>query len=371
MNLNFLQTYIGVHSPGYIIETFKNNTTKEYIIGNKTTYLEAKPLHSNTLYDIASLTKTFTATLIYMAYEENKLKLNDKINSIDSDFKYLNDITIIDLLGFKKEIWTKGYLGDAKSKEEFYKTLHSAYVKSDKRNYIDANYIILSTLLEKIYNISYDKIVEEKIKNKLNLASLTFDPKGDIAPTSDETLPNGKIITFSYGDTHDTKARTARKLGIYTGHASIFINASDLLKFLKSFLDNSLLKKETIELMLQHDDINFENYELLKKITQSDGDINKLYKIIKKNTEIDIPKTYNNMGNRYRNLIDEVNDVSANASENTVVFSGYTGPRYLIDFDRKIIIVIMCNVTNHNTLYREERKQITCEIMTNIYNQIL
>ena len=371
MDFNFLQRYIGVHSPGYIIEIFKDNITKEYVIGNKTIYPEKKPLNSNTLYDIASLTKTFTATLIYMAYEENKLNLYDKINSIDSNFKYLNDITIIDLLAFKKEIWTKGYLGDAKSKEEFYKILYSAYVKSPKRTYIDANYIILSTILEKIYNNTFNKIVEEKIKNKLNLNSLTFEPQGDIAPTSYEIMPNGKIINFNYGDTHDTKARIARGIGIYTGHASIFINAGDLLKFLESFLDNSLFKKETIKLMLQHDDINLENYESLKKMTKSDGDINELYKSIKKDTDIDIPKTHNNMGNRYRNLIDEINDVSDNASENTVVFSGYTGPRYLIDFDRKIIIVIMCNVTNHNTLLRKERKQITYEIMNNIYNQIV
>ena len=58
------------------------------------------------LYDIASLTKTYTATLIYIAYEENKLNLNDTIFALDNQFINLKEVTVLDLLSHNQELWT-------------------------------------------------------------------------------------------------------------------------------------------------------------------------------------------------------------------------------------------------------------------------
>lgn len=152
--------------------------------------------NSKTLYDIASITKTYTATLCYIAYEENKIDIYDYVSNIDGRFKYLNNVKILDLLSHNQEIWTEGYLGNAKCKEEFYNILLSAKIKKAFPTYIDAHYIILSILLEKIYNKDFNTILKEKILDKLNLKYTTVNPSGDnIASNNYETL-NTEVINY-------------------------------------------------------------------------------------------------------------------------------------------------------------------------------
>lgn len=366
-----LKKYTEFHSPGYVIEIYNNGKSEEIVYGARETKPTYKECNSDTLYDIASLTKTYTAVLVYIAYEEGKLDIYDFISNIDDRFSNLNNIKVIDLLSHNQDIWTDGYLGNAKSKEEFYKILFSAYVKNDFPTYVDTHYIILSAILEKIYSKPFAQILEEKIFQKLNLKVTTMNPKGgNIASNNYETL-NNKIVDDIYpGLIHDTKGRIAKSLGITTGHASIFTTGRELLEFLKSFLENNLLTKDTIKLMLSHKDRNKENYEILKSVVPSD-DINIMYKkALLINPDLKVMKTYNNMGTRYKNNITELNDVPIKSSENTIVFSGYTGPSFLIDFDKKIIIVVMCNVMHNTKLTRFERKHNTDVIIEDIYNQI-
>ena len=231
--------------------------------------------------------------------------------------------------------------------------------------------MILSTILEKIYNKPFNKLCEEKIFKVLNLNNTTFNPEPNRCASCNYEHINDKVLNNIYpGMTHDTKARIAKELGIYTGHAGIFTTGKDLLTFLSSFFNYSILKKETIELMLKHDDLNSINYNTLKSITNG-TEINAMYnELIDTELKKKICKTYNYFGTRYKNNIDILNDVPYNASDNTVSFSGYTGPMFTIDFDNKIIIVIMSNIVNNNTLPRDERKYLMFKLMDNIYNNI-
>ena len=77
------------------------------------------------------------------------------------------------------------------------------------------------------------------------------------------------------------------------------------------------------------------------------------------------------MGTRYRNIIDSLNDVPNAASDNTISFSGYTCPMFSMDFDNKVIVLIMCNIIHNSKLNREERKALTVEIMNKIFDNIL
>ena len=368
-NIDF-KKYLAIHSPGYVIEIYKDNKSEEHIYGYKTITPNKEKVASNTLYDIASLTKVFTSTLIYMAYEEGLIKLDNNIYNIDNSFINLKETTILDLLSHNKNIWTDGYLGDAKNKEEFYKTLYSAYKKSDTPTYSDTDYIILSTILEKIYHKPFDIICQEKIFNPLNMTNTTFNPDNKRCASNNYEYKNNTVIdNITPGLIHDTKARIAKELGINLGNASIFTTGSDLLTFLKTFLDCSLLKKDTIEYMLKHRNTNEENYKFLKEL-HHETNINIMYDKLLNDNYPDLPKTYNFMGVRYRNIIDKINDVPNNASDNSISFSGYTGPMFTIDFDKNIIVIIMCNVIHNSHLSRYVRKELTTEIMNKIFDNI-
>ena len=119
--------------------------------------------------------------------------------------------------------------------------------------------------------------------------------------------------------------------------------------------------------MLKHKDINKLNYDYLSKMTAED-EINRMYESVLKNDKFFyLPLTYNNMGTRYRNNISFLNDVPNKAGNNSITFSGYTGPSFTIDFDNEVIVIIMCNVMHNTTLNRKERKQKSVEIMNNIF----
>jgi len=174
-NIGF-KNYLKMHSPGYVIEIFKNNKKYEIVIGNRLTKPIIEKVTSETLYDIASLTKVFTSVLCYMAYEEQLLDLNGSIYSVDNNFLKLKEVTVLDLLSHNQNVWTSGYLGSANSKEEFYKILYTAHVKENIPTYVDNHYIILGVLLEKIYGMSYERLCQEKIFSVLDMKNTTFNP---------------------------------------------------------------------------------------------------------------------------------------------------------------------------------------------------
>lgn len=368
MNLEKYTTY---HSPGYVIEIYNNGNQEEIIYGNREVKPNVEKCNKDTLYDIASLTKVYTAVLVYMAFEEKKFTLEESAYSVDNRFVHLKDVTILDLLSHNQEIWTNGYLGDAKNKNEFYKILYSAYVKTNFPTYVDTHYIILSTLLESVYQKDFATLLQEKIFDKLELIKTTTNPnEKNIASNNYEEL-NGSIVdTILPGLIHDTKGRVAKHFGITTGHASIFTTGQELVTFLKSFLEASLLKKETIEMMLKHQDRNQMNYDNLKKVVEV-CDINTMYENArKKEIPVKVMRTYNNMGTRYRNEIATLNDVPSVCSAKTIAFSGFTGPSFILDFDAKIIIVVMCNVMHSTKLTRGERKETTDKIIEEICNRL-
>ena len=370
-NINFNE-YIKKHSPGYVIEIYNHNNREEYVIGDRITNPIVEKTTSDTLYDIASLTKIFTCVLVYMAFEEGKIKLQDKIFDIDNSFTNLKETTILDLLSHNQNIWTKGYLGGVNSKQEFYDILYTAYVKDNKPTYVDTHYIILGVLLEKIYNMSYEELCINKIFKVLDMNNTTFNPDKDLCASNNYECKGDIIVDDIYpGIIHDTKARIAKRYGLCLGHASIFTTGKDLLTFLETFLNYKLLKKETIELMLEHRNTNEENLKKLKTISLEE-DPNIAYEKIKKQDEnFSLPKPYNNMGTRYRNIIKVLNDVPDKASDKSITFSGYTGPMFSIDFDNKIIVLVMCNLIHNSKLGRDERKGLTFEIINTIFNNIL
>lgn len=345
-----LKEYTTFHSPGYVIDILKDGKIEEIVYGNREIKPSIIPTDSDTLYDIASLTKTYTATLVYIAYEERKLDIYDSVKAVDNRFVNLSNVRIIDLLSHNQEIWTNGYLGNVEDEKEFYKTLFSAEVKNNFPSYIDVHYIILSTILEKIYGMSFANILQKKIFDKLGLIKTTINPQGENVASNNYEVGGDKIVDNIYpGLIHDTKARRAKELGIITGHASIFTTGRELMLFLKSFLDCSLLKEETVSLMLSHDDRNQLNLDILNGKVDSE-----------------FVRTYNYMGARYRNVIDDLNDVPNVVSDNSIVFSGFTGPMYMIDFDKKIIVVIMCNVMHRTNIDRLKRKKDTEEILNKV-----
>jgi len=382
-----LSRYLGTHSHGYVIKTFYFNnqepTINTLVKGNASLKPEIIQMEEDFLFDIASLTKFIIAIITYRAVEEGLFSLNTKVKELEPKFQKAENVTILDLLAHRQEMWTEGYLGDCQTKDDFYNIIYTAYIKTPNRLYMDVHYIILGMLLEKVYNQNLSEILKEKIVKPLNLKQTTYSPKENDKIVSSNYdyvtkfygMNQDDILDFIYpGTPHDNKANIAKKLGIYLGHAGIFTTAEDLLKILTSLIDDNylLLTKESINKMIEHDDIDALNMAILKKYTNDNGSLNELYKkALQTEKDLKINKTYNYSGTRYRNGIEELNDVALNASDNSITYSGYTGPIFLIDFDKKIIVLIMCNVCHLSKMERYARKDISVRLVNDIYNELI
>ncbi len=353
-------------------------------------YAQARPnlikMEEDSLFDIASLTKTFTAILIHKAAERKLCSLEDPVYNIDERFIHLKNITVKDLLMHKVDIWTDGYLGDVKSKEEFYHLLFHSYPKENSRRYVDVHYMILSVLLEKIYGLSYREIVTRDIIEPLHLKHTKFEVnESDQLVSCNYQMIDGKEINNVVNLPHDTKARVASELGFTVGHAGIFTTAEDLLKILLCFIDHKevLFKQETIDCMLSHEDygvylytsiLTYAKEHSIPMIRTSDVHLllqHLLSQLENSNDFLDqIVKPYNAVGMRYQNPYKEILTIPFDTSMNTVIFSGYTGPIYLIDFEKQILVLVMTNVCHISQKERKERLKATIHMVKDLYEDI-
>lgn len=135
-----------------------------------------------TLYRIASISKTFTATCIMQLKEKDKLNLDDKVQKYLPWFKSENDkdldkITIGELLSHTAGILREGRLPfwiDDKFptideiKQEIKEGI-SVFHPSEKFKYSNLGYSILGELIKAVSSKSYEQYVKENILNKLGL----------------------------------------------------------------------------------------------------------------------------------------------------------------------------------------------------------
>lgn len=159
--------------------------------------MDGKVPTDNTLYEIASLTKTFTGTLLAKAILDNKVKLNDDINNYLPEpfpnlvyegqfitFKHLvtHRSGLPGFLPNKPELFVNPdydklpfelyKLQSGFSRTMFWKELHQVRldtIPGYKFSYSNAGANLLELLLERMYGISYEALVKMHILTPLKM----------------------------------------------------------------------------------------------------------------------------------------------------------------------------------------------------------
>ena len=147
------------------------------------------PPNANTIFELGSCTKVFTATLIAILKGEGKLKYDDNI-SIYLDKLYFEDknITILDLLThysgiarFPSNLPERNENGVSPYDNYTYKDLLT-YLKKYKTTprlerrylYSHTNYILLTLIIEKITQQKYEQVLADEVLTPLNMVNTTF-----------------------------------------------------------------------------------------------------------------------------------------------------------------------------------------------------
>ncbi len=158
------------------------------VYGFRSIFPEKEELKNRTIYDLASLTKPLITSLLTLrTIEKGKLSFSTEVSDIFPEFSHR--ITIKDLLTHTSGLpaWYPFYLFE----EDLMVQLNNLALNSKsgkKVNYSCVGYIIISKILEQIYELSFAEIVEDLIIRKLGLkdsfiGEVPEDKKNMCAPT--------------------------------------------------------------------------------------------------------------------------------------------------------------------------------------------
>ncbi|QKZ13560.1 serine hydrolase domain-containing protein [Spirosoma sp. KUDC1026] len=144
----------------------------------------------HTIYQIASLTKSFTATLILKLVESNRLALTDKVSQFYPDLPKGDSITIDQLLSHTSGLSdddsntrTKTYPGSEEAK--FLVALRERpldFIPGTDWKYSNAGYILLGYIIEHVSGMSYYEAVRTYLFSPLGMNHSGFDFIGLSSP---------------------------------------------------------------------------------------------------------------------------------------------------------------------------------------------
>lgn len=202
------------------------------------TYDSSSPLvDTNTVYDLASLTKvTATTFAIMKLVDVGKVKLDDRLSRYLTYLKHTNKsrITIREALSHFGRLkafdacW-KNISGVSKD-SVIQQIVTSTLEPRRKYVYSDFGFILLADLVEHVSGQSLDVFMQQQFYDPMRMTNTTFLPLqhgidiSRIAPT--ETNPDKRTGTLR-GEVHDPNAAV---MGGVAGHAGLFSTATDLSK---------------------------------------------------------------------------------------------------------------------------------------------
>jgi CubicO group peptidase (beta-lactamase class C family) len=230
------------------------------------TYDPASPaIHPETVYDLASLTKVVaTTSMAMLLHQRNQLNLDQPLVEILPEFQSGEGgasnraaVTLRHLLAHNSGLAAYARLFETHSTPQglFDACLHMPLevAPGTRAEYSDIGFILLGRALEIVAReSSLDEFCRTNVFDPLSMTSLCFKPtpemRADIPPTEDDTLFRRRIIQ---GEVQDENCSV---LGGVSGHAGLFGNALDLLRFSQSILDayadepHTLFAPETVRL---------------------------------------------------------------------------------------------------------------------------
>ena len=251
-------------------------------------YNENLKTNSETIYDLASLTKILVTTPIIMSLvDKNIIGLETKLKEIIPRYEKSNksEISVKELLSGHAALqaWIPFYKltldeknrpsskyysfsrnrtnsvkvsPDLYLRTDYIDTIRNIIEKSDllknKYKYSDLSYLIIQEFIENHYNQNLDQIIHELMFRKLGI-ELTYNPTlkystKNIAPTELDEYFRYKEIN---GYVHDM---AAAMLGGVSTHAGLFGNAINVAKVMQLYIQNGnygnqqILNPETINL---------------------------------------------------------------------------------------------------------------------------
>jgi D-alanyl-D-alanine carboxypeptidase len=206
-------------------------------------------LSEKSRYRIGSITKMFTAIMIFQLIEEHKLTLSTPLSVYFPQIPNSTKITIANLLSHRSGLYN--YTNDwdswrftPQTHEQMLKIIASKKVDFEpdtKTAYSNSNYLLLGYIVEKICRRTYAEAVKQRITAKMGLADTYYGGKVNV----------GNKEVYSYQWLQETwKQQPETDMSVADGAGAMVSTARDLSKFIAALFSHKLINDTSLQQMV-------------------------------------------------------------------------------------------------------------------------
>ncbi len=294
----------------------------------------------NTIYDIASMTKTTATTPAMMKLvEEGLVRMYDPVSMYIDGFKTAEkgDVRIYHLMTHTSglpsysEAWR---YSRGRELLDAINAIRPINPVGKKFVYSCLNFITLMQIAEKAASERFDLFLKREIFDPMEMTHTSFNPPEGwadrIAPTSER---EGKILRGRVDD------ELAYYIGGVSGNAGLFSNAEDLYKYGKTLLNMGKLGDKRI--------FSLATVETFTNEAYSDGEVRRGY------------------GWDLKTISCSCGDLM---SDRAYGHTGFTGTSMWMDPKRDIVVILL---TNRVHVARWENQDLVIRLRPRVHNYIL
>ena len=222
-------------------------------------------LSSSSSFNIASLSKPFTAMAIMLLEQENRLDYDDDITKYIPELNYLSGITIKHLLqhtsgledyiALTDEYWDENKLFTTDEMIKIFEQYQpkARFNAGEKFEYSNTGYVLLAEIVERVSNETYANFMQNNIFKPLKMNDSAIFNK--LSPK--KTLKH-RVYGFSWaGILDNTKVlNDLNYLDGVAGDGGVYTTASDLLKWSRAIKEGTLVSKENYKKAFEYAVLN-------------------------------------------------------------------------------------------------------------------
>ena len=200
------------------------------------------PCTTEAIFDLASLTKLATTSLLLSFVRERALSLDTPLRELVPDFRggRKDEVTLTHVLTHTAGLtWWLPLWQEAHSVEEAVWRAAQEPLAQDPGTftYSDLGYVMLTGGLANAGGGPFEELVAERVSGPIEARTLVFrpaDPARSVATEIDPALGRGRIR----GTVHDENAHA---MGGIAGHAGLFGTAADVAAIARVFRDGAVI----------------------------------------------------------------------------------------------------------------------------------
>jgi len=210
---------------------------------------EKKAASSSSKYRIGSISKMFTASIIFQLIEEGKLKLETTLDTYFPSLPNASKITIGNLMNHRSGLHNftddpdyLTWMTKPKTHDEMLAVISKYKVDfqpDEKFSYSNSNYVVLGYVIEKIEGKPYSEILKNRITSRIGLKNTYYGGKTD--------TKNNEC--YSYKWVKDWALQPETDMSIPGGAGSVVSTPEDLTKFIEALFTLKLISEKSLTQM--------------------------------------------------------------------------------------------------------------------------